>query len=162
LSRWVEGRALKENTAYNVAKFLYEEVICRHRCPRRIVVNGASENEGIAEALLEKYRVQQRVVSAYHPQSNGLFECGHDPIINSLSKYCSKEPMKWPQYLPLACWADRISVRRMTGYPAFELVYGQECLLPVDVSLASSSVVDWEGEINDREDLPSGEDAAVG
>ena len=32
LSGWVEGRALKENTARNVAKFLYEDVICRHGC----------------------------------------------------------------------------------------------------------------------------------
>ena len=30
LSGWVEGRALKENTARNVAKFLYKDVVCRH------------------------------------------------------------------------------------------------------------------------------------
>jgi hypothetical protein len=107
----------------------------------------------VAEALLENYRVQRTVISAYHPQSNGLVERGHDPIVNSLSKYCSKEPMKWPQYLPLALWADRISVRRTTGYTAFELLYGRECLLPIDLSLASWSVVDWEGEIKSREDL---------
>ena len=153
LSGWVEGRALMENTARNVAKFLYEEVICRHGCPGRIVVDGGSENKNVAEALLANYRVKRTVVSAYHPQSNGLVERGHDPIVNSLSKYCSKEPTKWPQYLPLALWADRVSIRRSTGYSAFELVYGRDCLLPIDFSPASWSVVDWEGEVKTREDL---------
>jgi hypothetical protein len=153
LSGWVEGRAMKENTARNVARFLYEDVICRHGCPRRIVVDGGSENKSVAEALLERYRIQRTVVSAYHPQANGLVERGHDAIVNSLAKYCSKEPGKWVEYLPLALWADRVSIRRSTGYSAFELVYGRDCLLPIDFSPASWSVVDWEGEVKDREDL---------
>ena len=84
LSGWVEGRALKENTARNVAKFLYEDVICRHGCPRRIIIDGGSENKSVAKVLLERYRVQRTVVSAYHPQSNGLVERGHDAVVNSL------------------------------------------------------------------------------
>jgi hypothetical protein len=102
LSGWGEGRARRENTAQNVAKFLYEEVITRHGCPGKIVVDGGSENKSVAEALLTNYQIQRTVVSAYHPQSNGLVERGHDPIVNSLSKYCSKEPAKWAQYLLLA------------------------------------------------------------
>jgi len=74
LSGWVEGRALRENTAQNVMKFLYEEVICRHGCPGRIVVDGRTENKSVAEALLTNYRIQRTVISAYHPQSNGLVE----------------------------------------------------------------------------------------
>jgi hypothetical protein len=153
LSGWVEGRAIKENTARNVARFLYEDVICRHGCPQRIIIDGGSENKNVAEALLEHYQIQRTVVSAYHPQSNGLVERGHDPIVNSLAKYCSKEPGKWVQYLPLVLWADRVSVRRSTGYAAFELVYGRDCLLPIDFSPASWSIVDWEGEVQTREDL---------
>jgi len=153
LSGWVEGRALKENTARNVAKFLYEDVICHHGCPCRIIIDGGSENKSMAQALLERYKIRRTVVSAYHPQANGLVERGHDAIVNSLSKYCSKEPEKWVQYLPLAMWADRISVRRSTGYSAFELVYGRDCLLPIDFSPTSWSVVDWEGEVQTREDL---------
>jgi|SRR5579859_5140150 len=50
-------------------------------------------------------------------------------------------------------WADRISVQRTTGYPAFELIYSCDCLLPIDFSIASWSVVDWEGEVHTYEDL---------
>ena len=46
-----------------------------------------------------------------------------------------------------------MSVRRSTGYSAFELVYGRECLLPVQISIASWCMVNWEGEVKTREDL---------
>lgn len=53
--------------------------------------------------------------------------------------------------LRLALWADRISVCRSTGYSAFELVYGRECLL-VELPVASWSLIDWD-DIKDREDF---------
>ena len=76
---------------------------------------------------------------------------GHDSIVNSLAKY-SKEPGDWVKFLPLALWADRISVRRSTGCSAFELVHGRECLLRVELSVASWSLIDWD-DIKEREDL---------
>jgi hypothetical protein len=93
------------------------------------------------------------VISAYHLQSNGLVERGHDDIVNSLLKYCSKDQENWDQYLPLVLWADWISVCRTTGYSAFELVYRRDCLLPINLSLPSWSLVDWNEEVKTREDL---------
>ena len=114
LSGWVEGRALTAANSKNVAKFLYEDVISRHGCPMKIVVDGGSENKGFVEELLDCFRVRRIEISAYHPQSNGLVERGHAPIVNSLSKYCSQNKKAWYQYLALALWADRISVQRPT------------------------------------------------
>jgi len=153
LSGWIEGRAIEAADSKNVAKFIYEDVICRHGCPRRIVLDGGTENLNLTKDLLENYKIQRTVVSAYHPQANGLVERGHDAIVNSLAKYCSKNPEDWDKYLPLVLWADRVSVRRSTGYSAFELVYGRDCLLPVDFAPESWSIVDWEGEVKTREDL---------
>ena len=139
--------------AKEVAKFIYEDIICRHGCPQRVVLDWGSENLNMTKDLLEHYRIKRTVVSAFHPQVNGLVERDHDSIVNSLSKYCSKSPTDWVKYLPPALWADRISVRRSIGYSAFELVYGRDCLLPVDFALELWSVVDWEGEVKTREDL---------
>jgi Integrase zinc binding domain/Integrase core domain len=125
-SGWIEGEALEKANSQSVAKFLYEDVICRHGYPRRIVMDGGPENKLEAADLLDRYRIKKVIISAYHPQSNGLVERGHDDIVNSLSKYCSKKQEEWDEYLPLVLWADRISVCRTTGYSAFELVYGRD------------------------------------
>ena len=57
LSEWVEGCTLKENMTWNIMKFLYEEVIYRYGYLGKIIINGKSENKGIAEVLLGSYRV---------------------------------------------------------------------------------------------------------
>ena len=44
LSGWVEKRAIKAVNSKNIAKFIYEDVICRHDCPQRIVLDREREN----------------------------------------------------------------------------------------------------------------------
>jgi hypothetical protein len=39
LREWVRTRALERNDARSIAGFLYEDVICRHGCPMRIVID---------------------------------------------------------------------------------------------------------------------------
>ena len=102
LSGWVEGRAIKAADSKNVARFIYEEVICRHGCPQRIVLDGGNENLNLTKELLKHYRIKRTVVSAYHPQANGLVERGRDFIVNSLAKYYCKKLTDWIKYLPLA------------------------------------------------------------
>ena len=72
--------------------------------------------------------------------------------MNSIAKYCQGVPEQWPRYLPLALWAGRITVSRTTGYSAFQLMYGRDCVLPVEMSIASWGVIDWE-EVRSVEDL---------
>ena len=97
-------------TSKTVTKFLFEDVFMRHGCPQKVVVDGGSENKGFVESLLEACLVKRVEISAYHPQSNGLVEGGHDAIINALSKYCQGQRSEWHRYLPLALWADRVSI----------------------------------------------------
>jgi len=43
-------------------------------------------------------------------------------------------------------------VRRTTGYSAFRLLYGHECILPIEFSTRSWATVDWEA-VESHEDL---------
>ena len=52
LSGWVEGRALRNNDAKSISKFLFEDIICRHGLPDEFVSDGSPENQGIIRDLL--------------------------------------------------------------------------------------------------------------
>ena len=85
-SKWSEARAVKDKSAPKVAKFLYE-IICRHGC-MRIQINYQEKefvNE-VSENLHEMTGTEQRITSAYHPQSNGLCERENCTIKDSLVK----------------------------------------------------------------------------
>ena len=74
LSEWVEGKAIPEANSYHVSKFLYEDIVCRHGCPQRIVLDGGRENMGSTRDLLEDYQIQNTIISSYHSQTAGVVE----------------------------------------------------------------------------------------
>jgi hypothetical protein len=67
LSGWVEGRVLESTHSEGVAKFLQEEVFCRHGVPRWIVMDGGSENMGFTPDLIQKYGMRDIAIALYHP-----------------------------------------------------------------------------------------------
>ena len=74
---------------------------------------------------------------AYYLQANGIVERGHKQLGDRLSKACSQHPVKWPNYLTAIVWADRTTVKKSTGYSPFQLVYGRQYLLPIELLLSS-------------------------
>jgi hypothetical protein len=86
LSGWPEAQALLSATSAVVAKFLWEDVVCRHRCFRRLVVDEGLENKGYVTAFAKKYGIKQVQVLAYYPLANGMIERGHKLITDALAK----------------------------------------------------------------------------
>jgi hypothetical protein len=58
LSGWVEARALGNANLASVAKFLWEDVVCHHRCFGRLVIDGGLENKGYVTTFIEKYGIE--------------------------------------------------------------------------------------------------------
>ena len=52
-----------------------------------------------------------------------------------LSKYVSKNPEDWDEGLKRCLWAYRIVYKVSTHYTPFDLVYGKEAVLPIQVQL---------------------------
>ena len=78
---------------------------------------------------MDRYGIDNMPIAVYYPQSNGLVERGYQSIVDVLVNLGGK----WTRHLSSVLWADRITTRRSTGYTPFQLVYGQECVLPVEL-----------------------------
>ena len=144
LSGWAEYKALRKADSRAIAQFIYEVWMARFRCPPPIVNDEGPENQALTKELLARYAVRNVQVTTYHPQSNGLVERGHQNIVDALSKLTapSGKPGTWPQHLAAVSWADRITVRKSTGMTPFRVVFGQECVLPVELSTESWRIVE--------------------
>ena len=55
---WPEARALRSGTSEAVAKFLFEDIICRHGVMKELTSNNGSENKKYTKVLLEAYGVK--------------------------------------------------------------------------------------------------------
>ena len=139
LSGWAKYKVLRKASSRAVAKFIYEVWMARFGCPLLIVNDGGPENQALTKELLERFNVRNVQVAAYHPQSNGLVERGHHNILDAPVKLTapSGKPGNWPAHLAAVSWADRITVRKSTGMTPYRVVFGQECLLPVEIAMES-------------------------
>ena len=139
LSGWVEYKALRKASSRAVAKFIYEVWMAHFGCPLLIVNDRGPENQALTKELFERFNVRSVQVAAYHPQSNGLVERGHQNIVDVLAKLTapSGKPGNWPAHLAAVSWVDRITVRKSTGMTPYRVVFGQECFLPVEIAMES-------------------------
>ena len=75
-------------------------------------------------------------VTLYDAAANGVLELAYKPIADALSKLiaCSDEPKEiWIDHLLVVLWVDRITVRCMTRYSPFHLMFGQDALLLIEL-----------------------------
>lgn len=152
LSGWVEGRAIRKKKASVVAKFLFEEIICRGTMPGQITCDGGTEFMKEVNTLLERYRIPKIKTTAYHPEGNGMLERGNRPIKEAIIRSCGGKLSDWPNQLHLALYADRVTTKRTTGMTPYSLKHGGSATLPLDHTEATFIVRGWE-EVESTEDL---------
>ena len=134
-SKWVEAKACKGETAENAARTLFENIICRHGCPREVWSDrGRAFLNEIMVDLAKWCGFSQHVSSGYHPQSNGLTERTNRTFLDMLAK-AGPDQLDWDAYLPAVTWAYNTSTNSATGLMPYELLYGHPARQPQDVSL---------------------------
>jgi hypothetical protein len=141
-TKWPEAKALSNATAENVAKFIYEDIICRHGVPKILLSDQGShfKNKTITE-LCERFQINHRFSSPYHPQTNGLVERFNKTLCTTLAKM--EDTLNWDKYIPSALFAYRTTIHSTTRYTPFYLTYGRNSVTPLDI--------DQEDELEDFE-----------
>ena len=120
-----------------MAKFIFQNVICRHGCPKEILSDrGTVFRSELVSELLKILGVKQLFTTAYHPQCNGLTERWNKTVVDSLSLYMNTKQTDWDYYLPFVTLAYNSSIQQSTKFSPFLLTYGRDPRLPSDASLA--------------------------
>ena len=87
----------------------------------------------VSENLHEMTGTEQRITSAYHPQSNGLCERQNRSIKDSLVKALEEKPKEWPNIIDGTLFAHRVSIHYSTKYSPFFQMYNCHPILPIDI-----------------------------
>ena len=81
------------------------------------------------------YKIKLLNSSSYYAQANGQAESSNKTLIKLIKKKIEENLRRWHEVLSEGLWAHRISRHGATKTTPFELVYGQEVVLPVEVNL---------------------------
>ncbi|GBB94648.1 hypothetical protein RclHR1_23990002 [Rhizophagus clarus] len=132
MTKWPEARPVSCATAEETSQFIYEDIICRHGCPAKLLSDrGTHFNNQMVEKLLEKFGIKHVFSTPYHPQTNGLVERFNRTLCESLSKLVI-QTNEWDRYIAPVLFAYRTSKHSTTKISPFYLVNGREAKLPVD------------------------------
>ena len=95
LTKWVEATPIKDCTAATAAKFLFENVVTRFRCPKIILSDQGTHfvNKMIVELAIE-FQIQHRKTTPYHPQENGTIEAFNKITENAFVSSLTLRPTK--------------------------------------------------------------------
>jgi hypothetical protein len=89
----------------------------------------------------ESMKIKLMNSSPYYAQANGQAEASNKVLIKIINKRIKDNPRRWPEKLSESLWAHRTSRHGATKVTPFELVYGQEEVLLVEIALQSLRVI---------------------
>jgi hypothetical protein len=133
-TRWVELKAMSEITAEAVCQVLFEEIICRHGCPTKILSDQGKQF--VSEVLADMCRrlgIKKIQTSPYHPQTNAHAERFNRYLNTAMRMYVDSTLKNWDDYLPAIAFAYRSGFSEAIGTTPFFLVHGRHPVLPEDV-----------------------------
>jgi len=153
LTKWAEAKAVKTNDAKNAAIFLFENVITRFGVPKILVSDRGTHflNE-VIESMTERFQIDHRKTTPYHPQTNGQTERVNQTLGTILRKTVRDSKRDWDVKLPAALWAYRTTFKVTTQTTPFSLVYGLEAVLPIEFEVPSLRIA-VDSRLTDRRSL---------
>jgi hypothetical protein len=139
--KWVEAVPMRSVASKDVISFVKEHIIHRFGIPQTITTDGGSV------FISEEFRkfaddmgIKLIRSSPYYAQANGQAEASNQSLIKLIKRKIDEYPRRWHEVLSEALWAYRVSCHGSTKTSPYHLVYGQDAVLPWEITAGSRRV----------------------
>jgi hypothetical protein len=149
---WVKARALFEAKAWRMTKFFWKDVICRHDCFEKLIVNNESENKKILNEFMQRYEIKKMITSNYHFSINEMIKKNHKLLFDALFKMYDEKLKNWIDNLHVVFWVDRFIVKFIIDLISFYLQRDNESMLSIKLKIFIWRILSWQ-EIHITKDL---------
>ncbi|KAK1652018.1 hypothetical protein QYE76_069823 [Lolium multiflorum] len=140
-TKWVEAVPMKKVKSEDVIKFVKEHVIHRFGIPQTITTDGGSVFISKEfRKFCDDMGIKLIRSSPYYAQANGQAEASNQSLIKLIKRKIDENPRVWHETLSEALWAYRMSCHGAIKTSPYQLVYGQEAVLPWEITAGSRRV----------------------
>ncbi|XP_030933169.1 uncharacterized protein LOC115959011 [Quercus lobata] len=110
----------------------------RFGIPRMIISDiGRQFDSNGFRSFCSSLGIKNKYSSPGHPQANGQTEVTNQTLLRIIKSRLVGAKGAWLEELPSVLWAYRTMTRTPTGETPFNLTYGRETVIPVEVGLTS-------------------------
>jgi hypothetical protein len=150
-TKWTKAVPLRNMTYQEVISFVQEHIIYRFVVPQTITTNqGPSFMSHQFREFTESMKIKLLNSSPYYVEGNGQAEASNKVLIKIIKNRIKDNLRRWHEKLSEALWAHRISRHGAMKVTPFELVYGQEAMVLVEIGLQSLRVT-GQGSLSTKE-----------
>ena len=130
---------MSKQRASTSAKVLVRNWICRFGVPDSIHSDNSRnfESKTFSE-MCPLLSINKTRTSAYNPEGNSQVENLHKTLRRMLKARVEDNPATWDEHLDFCVMAYRSSVDSSTGHNQFELMFGREMRIPLDVMVGGA------------------------
>jgi len=89
--------------------------------------------------------------SVEHPQTNGQVESANRVLLGGLKRRLEKAKGAWAEKVPRIVWAYHTTPQSSTMETPFNLVYGSDAMIPVEIHESSPRFLGFEAEESNEE-----------
>ena len=91
--------------------FLWKNIICRHDCFDKLIINDEFDNRNWIVNLFNKYDDKRVMILTYHFQTNDMTEKKYKFLIDAFSKMFVDDRENWIKHLLIVLWIDRSTIK---------------------------------------------------
>jgi transposase InsO family protein len=132
---------MRNMTHREVISFVQEHIIYRFEVPQTLTIDqGPSFMSHQFREFAVSIKIKLLNSFPYYAQANGQAEASNKVLTKIIKKRIKDNPRRWHEKISESLWVHRASRHGATKVTPFELVYGQEPVLPVEMGLQSLRV----------------------
>ncbi|XP_016164312.1 uncharacterized protein LOC107606810 [Arachis ipaensis] len=133
-TKWVKAEPLASISSTNCRKFIWRQVIARFEVPEVVIsYNGTQFADKKFGEFLAGLGIRQKFSSVEHPQTNGQVEAVNKVILQGLKKRLDQKKGAWVDELASVLWSYHTTQQSSTGETPFQLTYGVDAIIPVEI-----------------------------
>ena len=152
LTSYPEWTMVRNENFRTIAKFIFENLLCRWGALEILVSDNAPQYLQAAEYLAQKYHIHHIRISPYNSRAQGPIERRHFDVREALIKASDGDSSRWPDVAAAVFWAERVTIQKSSGYSPYYLAHGTEPLFPFDLAEATYLAPDLD-KLQPTEDL---------
>jgi len=125
-------------TTHKVQHFVWKTIVCRFGVPRPLVSDNGTQFASLQLGkLCTEVGIKQVFTYVEHPQTNGQVESANIILLRGLKRRLEKAKGTWAEEVPRIVWAYHTTPQTSTVETPFNLVYGSDTMIPVEIHESS-------------------------
>jgi hypothetical protein len=138
-TKYAEVRTVPDISAGTTAKFIVEEIICRHGAVEELLSDlGRNFLAEVVQQILVIVGTRHVRTTSYKPSINGLDERFNGTLCRSIFKYVDSTQKNWDQFIGMLRFEYNTNIQSSTKLSPFMILYGRDVRLPIDIITGAS------------------------